>query len=155
MPRGVVVRAKAKSSKTASEPHDSADREAMESPRATAESPTAVPSFDPAPLEDLKSVMEGAKFAALVTQLTQGLETRLERLAALLDASSWSEAAQGAHDIVSVAGNVGAARLSALARILEISCKSGSETERRSASTQLRSEAVDALRVLKSYRTAA
>lgn len=99
--------------------------------------------------------MESAKFAALVAQLTQGLETRLERLATLLDAASWSEAAQGAHDIVSVAGNVGAARLSALARTLEISCKSGSETERQSAATQLRREAIDALRVLKNYRSAA
>ena len=99
--------------------------------------------------------MDGTKFAALVAQLTQGLETRLERLAVLLDASSWTEAAQGAHDIVSVAGNVGAARLSALARVLETSCKTGSEAERQSASTRLRSEAIDALRVLKTYRTAA
>lgn len=99
--------------------------------------------------------MEAAKFAALVVQLTQGLETRLQRLSALLDASDWTEAAQGAHDIVSVAGNVGAARLSALARILETSCKTGNETERRSASTRLRNEAIDALRVLKTYRSAA
>ena len=149
------MHAKANSSKTVSAPHASTDYESVPSAGAAGEPPDGLPSFDPAPLDDLKAVMEAAKFAALVVQLTQGLETRLQRLGALVDASDWTEAAQGAHDIVSVAGNVGAARLSALARILETSCKTGNETERQSASTRVRNEAIDALRVLKNYRSAA
>jgi HPt (histidine-containing phosphotransfer) domain-containing protein len=99
--------------------------------------------------------MEVTKFIALASQLTQGLEARLGRLAELLDGSSWAEAAQGAHDIVSVAGNVGAMRLSALARNLEQLCKAGSDPERRSAAADLRNEAVDAMRALKNYQNAA
>lgn len=99
--------------------------------------------------------MDGAKFVALANQLTQGLETRLKRLAEMLEGASWAEAAVGAHDIVSVAGNVGAMRLSALARILEHACKTGNDTERRSASADLRNEVVDALRALKGYQNAA
>ena len=117
--------------------------------------PDGTPSFDPAPLNDLKAVMDAAKFVALATQLTQGLEARLGRLAEMLEGSSWTAAAEGAHDIVSVAGNVGAMRLSALARILEHACKTGTDTERRSASANLRNEAVGAMRALKSYRSAA
>jgi len=98
--------------------------------------------------------MDAAKFIALANQLTQGLEARLGRLAELLDGSSWAEAAQGAHDIVSVAGNVGAMHLSALARNLERLCKNGGDPERRSASAALRNEAIEAMRALKGYQSA-
>jgi HPt (histidine-containing phosphotransfer) domain-containing protein len=113
---------------------------------------SGVPSFDPGPLNDLKEVMDAAKFVALASQLTQGLETRLGHLAELLDESRWAEAAQGAHDIVSVAGNVGAMRLSMLARNLERSCKTGNDAERRLVAADLRNEAVGALNALKSHQ---
>lgn len=152
---GVVVRAKAKPSESMSEFHVRIDAGSPRQAEAGAAPAAGVSSFDPGPLNDLKAVMDATKFIALVCQLTQGLEQRLGRLAELLDGSSWAEAAQGAHDIVSVAGNVGAMRLSALARNLEHLCKAGSDTERQSASTDLRTEAVDALRALKSYQSAA
>jgi hypothetical protein len=128
--REVAVRTKAKSSESMNELRPGVDAGAHEHAQSGAAPSSSVPSFDP------------------------GLEARLGRLAELLDGSSWAEAAQGAHDIVSVAGNVGAMRLSALARNLEHLCKNGGDPERQSASAALRNEAIEAMRALKSYQSA-
>ena len=147
------MRAKAISSKSVIEHH--ARGEAGPSrPDASSTAPAAPPSFDPTPLNELKAILDGSKFVNLATQLIQGLETRLTRLAELLKASNWAEAAPGAHDIVSVAGNVGAARLSALARELEHLCKAGDSTRCRPAASALQNEAVEALHALKNYQSA-
>jgi HPt (histidine-containing phosphotransfer) domain-containing protein len=139
------VRAKAKPTKSMSE--DAARRDEG-SPQPAPDAP----SFDRAALDDLKAVMDPAKFVALAEKLTQGLEQRLDRLAELIDAANWVDAAQGAHDIVSVAGNIGAMRLSALARFLEHACKTGSESERQAAAKDLRNEAAGALSALKRHQ---
>ena len=148
------MRTKAKSSESMSELRPGVDAGAHKHAESGAAPSSSVPCFDPGPLNDLKAVMDAAKFIALANQLTQGLEARLGRLAELLDGSSWAEAAQGAHDIVSVAGNVGAMHLSALARNLERLCKNGGDPERRSASAALRNEAIEAMRALKGYQSA-
>jgi HPt (histidine-containing phosphotransfer) domain-containing protein len=150
----VAVRTKAKSSDSMSALRPGVNAGAPEDAASGAAPSSCVPSFDPGPLNDLKAVMDAVKFIALVNHLTRGLEARLVRLAELLDGSSWAEAAQGAHDIVSVAGNVGAMRLSVLARNLEHLCKSGGDPKRRSASAALRSEAIEAMRALKGYQSA-
>jgi HPt (histidine-containing phosphotransfer) domain-containing protein len=113
------------------------------------------PVFDAAKLDDLRTVMDQAKFSSLVGQFAQSLDERVRRLQALLEGSNWPDAAREAHDIVSVAGNVGAARLSSLARNIEISCKARNEAGCRSLSTVFTNEAADALRALKVYQAAA
>jgi hypothetical protein len=115
----------------------------------------APPIFDRAKLDELSEIMEESKFTNLVGQFAQGLETRVGRLLELLDQSNWPDAAREAHDIVSVAGNVGAARLSALARHIETACKTGDVAASRSFSSTFRNEAAEALGALKNYRVAA
>ncbi len=113
------------------------------------------PSFDPTRLNELKEVMDQAKFVGLVNQFAEGIETRVRRLKGLLDQADWPAAAHEAHDVVSVAGNVGAERLSSLARDLERYCKARNEAECRSVSAVLLNEAASALRAIKNYQTAA
>jgi HPt (histidine-containing phosphotransfer) domain-containing protein len=113
------------------------------------------PVFDAARLDDLKAVMDQTKFTSLVGQFAQSLDERVRRLQALLEGSNWPDAAREAHDIVSVAGNVGAARLSSLARNIEILCKARNEAGCRSLSTVFTNEAADALHALKVYQAAA
>ncbi len=148
------MRRKTTLSESASERRARAGAASPRHGEADADSCAAIPRFDPGPLDDLKAMLAPVKFVALVDQLLQGLESRLERLAAQLDAASWSDAAQGAHDVVSVAGNVGAARLSALARDLEQRCKTGEDMACRAAARVLRAEASEALRALKTYQSA-
>jgi len=121
-------------------------------------SPTARPSpptFDPARLDELKELLDGPKFAGLIAQFAESIETRIKRLTELLGQSNWPEAAREAHDIVSISGNVGAERLSALARETEKSCKAGDDVFCRSASAVLKEAAADALCALQIYRAAA
>src|SRR5579862_7363715 len=88
-----------------------------------------VPVFDPARLDELREVIDASKFPSLLSQFAEGLETRVAHLSTLLDEANWAEAGREAHDIVSVAGNLGATRLSTLARDLERLCKSGQGNE--------------------------
>jgi len=115
----------------------------------------ASPVFDATKLDELKAIMEQAKFTGLVGQFALSLEERIRHLQGLLGAANWPDAAREAHDIVSVAGNIGAARLSALARDIEKSCKAGHEPSCRSLSSAFADEAADALRALQTYRDAA
>ena len=67
-----------------------------------------------------------ASFGEMVDEFARRLESRLARLGQLVERSDWVDAAREAHDVGSVAGTVGAARLSSLARELEAMCKSRS-----------------------------
>jgi len=131
----------------------------LEDATAFAETPSAPagapPVFDGAKLDELKAIMDGQKFAGLVGQFAESLQGRIERLETLLRAANWPDAAREAHDIVSVAGNVGASRLSALARDLEKSCKASNDTGCRALSASFSNEAADAMRALKAYQGAA
>lgn len=122
---------------------------------AVAAAPPTLPVFDAAKLDELKGIMDQTKFAGLIGQFAQSLEERVRRLEGLLAGSDWADAAREAHDIVSVAGNIGAARLSSLAREIETSCKASNEPRCQSLSTTFADEAADALRALKIYRDAA
>lgn len=126
-------------------------------PQATLE-PTEAPStevFDPTRLDELRAILEQEKFIGLIGQFTDGIAERVTRLSKLLDENKWPEAAREAHDVVSVAGNVGAARLSALAREIETLCKAGNAAECRSVLPLFKEEAADALDALKNYCAAA
>jgi HPt (histidine-containing phosphotransfer) domain-containing protein len=113
---------------------------------------TIAPVFDRARLDELKEVIDESKFLSLVSQFAEGLESRLAHLAELLDSGNWPEAGREAHDIVSVAGSLGATRLSGLARELEALCKAGNEAGCRLVSPVFKSEAVEALHALKNYQ---
>jgi HPt (histidine-containing phosphotransfer) domain-containing protein len=73
----------------------------------------------------------------------------------LLQRAAWLEAAQEAHDIVSIAGNIGATRLSSLSRAIELACRAGNETDCLALRALLASEAAQALQALKTYQAAA
>ncbi len=122
---------------------------------ATSAASLTAPAFDPAKLDELKQLVDEDKFNFFVGQFTEGLEARIGRFAIALQLSSWAEAAREAHDVVSVAGQVGAERLSALARDLEHACKADDEATCRTISAVFMEVAVNALRALKMYQTAA
>jgi CheY-like chemotaxis protein/HPt (histidine-containing phosphotransfer) domain-containing protein len=113
------------------------------------------PSFDPTRLDELKEMTGKAAFAGMVVGFAQGLEARIQRFKDLVEQTSWPEAAREAHDIGSISGSVGAARLSSLARELEAICKAGKQAECRSVLPTFANEASEALRALKAYRAAA
>ena len=113
------------------------------------------PVFDRARLDDLRQVLDDQKFAGMVIEFTRGLEMRVKALSVQLQRAAWAEAAREAHDIVSVAGNVGAARLSALAGAIESSCRAGNEAECRVLTARFGGEAAQALQALKTYQSAA
>ncbi len=131
---------------------------AAESMPAPADAPTVnapAPIFDPARLDELRRVLDDGKFAGMVVAFAEGLESRVEHLSTMLQGSAWAAAAQEAHDIVSVAGNVGAARLSHLARAIESSCRAENDAECRALTALFAGEAAAALKALKTYQAAA
>jgi signal transduction histidine kinase/CheY-like chemotaxis protein/HPt (histidine-containing phosphotransfer) domain-containing protein len=113
------------------------------------------PVFDPTRLEELRQALDERKFAGMVVEFTQGLEAHVARLLELLRHGSWPEAAQQAHDLISVAGNVGAARLSGLARDIEQACRAGNIDAYSALGDAFAIEAGQALRALKTYQAAA
>jgi signal transduction histidine kinase/DNA-binding response OmpR family regulator len=120
-----------------------------------AASPAPQPVFDPTRLDELRAALDERKFAGMVVEFTRGLEVHVARLLRLLEHGSWAEAAQQAHDLVSVAGNVGAARLSGLARDIERACRDGEIDASSALGDAFATEAAQALRALKSYQAAA
>lgn len=122
---------------------------------ATATPSSQAPVFDAAKLDELKAVLDRTKFVGLVGQFAVSLNDRIQRLQLLLDGADWPGAAREAHDIVSVAGNIGAARLSALARDVEQSCKAEDGAGCRSLSSKLAADAAAAISAIKDYQAAA
>ena len=115
---------------------------------------TAAQRFDPTRLEEIRGMTDAASFSEIVDEFAHRLEARLALLGQLVERSEWPDAAREAHDVGSVAGMVGATRLSSLARELETLCKSRS-AECRSAMRRIAEEAGGALKELKAYRAAA
>jgi signal transduction histidine kinase/DNA-binding NarL/FixJ family response regulator len=128
----------------------------LDSVDSTASSPLAAMAiFDPARLDELKEMTDDGAFADMVGEFVQGLEARIARLTDLVQQASWPDAAREAHDVGGVAGTVGAARLSSLARELEAICKAAKQAECQSAFPTFVNEAGEALRALKTYQAAA
>ena len=111
-------------------------------------------TFDPAPLDEIRQMTDEASFDAMIAEFARRLEGRLARLTELIERSALPEAAREAHEVGSIAGTVGAARLSTLARELEAMCRSR-KTECRSVMHRIEQEAGDALHELHAYRHAA
>jgi signal transduction histidine kinase/DNA-binding NarL/FixJ family response regulator len=106
-------------------------------------------------LDDLRTMMEDGAFADTVRGFVTSLEQRVRRSTRLVATGKLATAGREAHDIVSVAGNLGAVRLSALARDLEAACKSGDVTQSRMAAEAVTAAARDVLVLLESYQAQA
>jgi len=81
--------------------------------------------LDPSKLAALRAIMEPTAFDSLVGTVVESLVERVARTVQLAREPELASAAREAHDIVSIAGNVGAGELSALASQLEKQCKAG------------------------------
>ncbi len=111
--------------------------------------------FVPGKLEDLREAMGQAAFEETVQRFITGLEERVKRSLVLIADGDAAEAAFQLHDVGSVAGALGALRLSTLARDLEKSCKSNDLQRCRDNVSVLRTASNDAIAALQSYRAAA
>jgi signal transduction histidine kinase/DNA-binding response OmpR family regulator len=71
----------------------------------------------------LRGFMDDAAFAQFLTDCREDIQGRVERLGTALAAGDAAHASREAHDLVSVAGNCGAAAISTLAREVERACR--------------------------------
>jgi len=106
------------------------------------------PAVDPAAISGLRGFMDGTQFADFIGASMHDLVTRLELLGARLAAGELEQAAQEAHNIVSVAGNCGAGALSGLARLLEQAARRGDSTDARALYEKMRSAGGQAVQAL-------
>ncbi|MGD0189450.1 MAG: response regulator [Rhizomicrobium sp.] len=83
-------------------------------------------------LEALRAALSPSAFSAQMSLLLESFVPGVERIGEHLSAGDLSKGAKEAHDLVSIAGNYGARRVSELARQLEHACKD-SETARANA----------------------
>jgi signal transduction histidine kinase/DNA-binding response OmpR family regulator len=84
-----------------------------------------LPTLDETAIETLRDFMLPAQIEALLTESLADIAVRVRRLGVRLDAADLGDAAQEAHDLVSIAGNCGVCAMSALARDIERACKQG------------------------------
>ncbi len=122
-------------------------------PDASPTAPPTLPSpaFDRARLEELREAMAAPAFAALVASFASGLKERIARAHGLVAAAGFEQAALVAHDLVGMAGNIGAMRLCALARDLEAAAKAADAARCRAAAQALAEMSEGAVAALASY----
>jgi PAS domain S-box-containing protein len=123
-------------------------------PAANTPGEARAPHFDHAKLDQLGAATSASAFGTLLETLIHGLETRLVAAERLIAAGSLDAARREAHDLVAIAGNLGGMRLSALARQLELACKSGAAKNARAAATALGAEAEAVLPLMRDYQAA-
>ena len=110
--------------------------------------------LDPANLKMLGSSMHPDDLAAFLQRTTANLAQRLARIVELMEASRLADAAREAHDIVGIAGNVGARHLSGLAARLESLCKAGNEAQGRSVVDEIKIVSTATFVALRNYSRA-
>ncbi|MGF7209684.1 PAS domain S-box-containing protein [Skermanella aerolata] len=86
----------------------------------------AAAEFDPEGLAGLEGAVPRADFDELVACFLENAEARLDRIRHLADSGDLDGLRREAHDLTSTAGNMGALRVSELARKLETACREGS-----------------------------
>ncbi len=105
------------------------------SPEPDDEGATHVPVLDLGVLASLENNLPPSALRNLLLLFLSHVDNHLARINELLVCGDFSAAARDAHDMVSTAGNVGVARVSALARLLEGACrKDDAEAAHRLAS---------------------
>ena len=86
----------------------------------------AAAEFDPEGLAGLEGAVPRADFDELVACFLENAEARLDRIRHLADYGDLDGLRREAHALTSTAGNMGALRVSELARKLETACREGS-----------------------------
>jgi CheY-like chemotaxis protein len=108
--------------------------------------------LDDAVLASLRAMLQPAQLGALLTESLADIDQRLARLGSCLEAADAEAAARQAHDLVSVAGNCGAAHISDVARAVQRACHRGDlrdAAERFAELKRMAPEVIDALTSLR------
>jgi CheY-like chemotaxis protein len=113
-----------------------------------------LPALDEGVIDALRVFLKPDQLEALLTETLAELGTRMDRLGSCLDTANVDDAAQEAHDLVSVSGNCGACALSATAGDVERACRQGLITEAIQDFARMRGIAVDAAMALTAVRDA-
>ncbi len=114
----------------------------------------AEPGIDMAAIDALRTFMSPEQVRDLLAESMADMTSRISRLGACLDGGDIAGAAKQAHDLISVAGNCGAERLSHLARDVERACKTGEPAAAGQAFAEVRAVAPLALDALAATRQA-
>jgi CheY-like chemotaxis protein len=114
--------------------------------------PAVTAGVDNTVLDSLRAMLPATQLGALLSETLADIDQRLSRLGACLDARDAEAAGRQAHDLVSVAGNCGAARLSELARMIQNACRVGDLPEATELFADLKRAAPDAIAALTSLR---
>jgi len=110
--------------------------------------------FDRDKLDQLSAATNAATFMPLLSSLIEAIEQRVALTLGLIAGEDLTQAAREAHDIVAIAGNVGAMRLSALARQLQHACQASDAAKSRAIAAELGAEADAVLPLIRDYRAA-
>jgi signal transduction histidine kinase/DNA-binding response OmpR family regulator len=113
-----------------------------------------MPILDEGVIATLRGFMTQDQIEALLTEALADIAGRVRRLGTLLDAGHATSAVKEAHDLVSVAGNCGARRLSALARDIEQACKQGDAANALTVFNRMRGVAAESIDTLTRFRNA-
>ncbi|HVC61705.1 MAG TPA: PAS-domain containing protein [Acetobacteraceae bacterium] len=106
------------------------------------------PAVDRVAITGLRGFLGGVQFAAFIAESVRDVAARIDRLAPRLSAGELEQAAQEAHDLVSVAGNCGATAVSALARAVEQAARRGDAAEAGGLFAEMRGAAGQAAKAL-------
>ena len=108
-------------------------------------------AVDHAHLDKLKVMIGADQLATLLQGFVDSLDERVKRVKPLLEQHKLAEVAREAHDLISISGNIGAMRLSRIARQLESCCKSGDGDGCRAITADLETTSTAALAALRLY----
>lgn len=128
-------------------------------PKAAA-SPPAVPASLDAPalnldtLEGLKKFLSGTALREYLTLYLVDTEAHLARIRDLKALSDLAGIARDAHSLVSSAGNVGAERVSVVARALEHACREGDRDTASRLASELAAAAVVTDKTIRAWLSA-
>jgi signal transduction histidine kinase/CheY-like chemotaxis protein/HPt (histidine-containing phosphotransfer) domain-containing protein len=102
-------------------------------------------------LEALRAIFEPGPFSEQMTHFLGTFMPGVDRIGQYLSAGNLAESAKEAHDLVSVAGNFGATRVSQLARQIEQACKLSEIGRATNCYSELRPAAESAATVFKNF----
>ena len=110
--------------------------------------------FDRSKLDQLATATSATAFASLMASLLEGVEQRVKNAMTLIGEGEYERAGREAHDLVAIAGNVGAMRLSAISRQLQHCCGAKDPEKCRAVAATLNAEAEAALPLMRDYQAA-
>jgi CheY-like chemotaxis protein/HPt (histidine-containing phosphotransfer) domain-containing protein len=107
--------------------------------------------FDSEKLSELRQLTGPREFAPMVKSFVEALEERVTRLVALAGEGKLQEAGREAHDVVSIAGNLGGLAIVELARRIELEARNGDADHIRALAATLRAETDSLLPMLQRF----